>query len=300
MAMPQYFIKIMPILFVFLWSTGIIGAKMGLPYSEANTFLSVRLVLVLALLWLIILAFKIKYIGTKSSIIAAIVSGGLMFGVYLLGITNAIQFGLSAGLTALIVAMQPILTALIMRHMFQDRLAPRQWLGIMVAFLGVTIVLSSKINALNYSEGLSYLGLGFATLALFGITVGTIYQKRHKSQMDLRAISFWQNIGALLIIAPWALLYDTGIIIWSFEFIFALAWQVIILSIVTTFLLLMLIKTQTSNQVASLFFFVPGVTSVLGWLLFNETLGWFEVAGIIIASYGVFLTRNTIKKVIIK
>ncbi|NRA87951.1 MAG: DMT family transporter [Rhizobiales bacterium] len=290
--MPQIFVKIMPLAFVFLWSTGFIAAKMGLPYIEAYTFLSIRLLCALAILWLILMFWKVKYIERKEYIFEAIIAGGLISGVYFLGVFSSIQYGLSAGLTALIVSMQPILTALIVRRLFHEKLEPKQWLGIMIAFLGVCMILAHKINADDIEHGLSFIGLAFATMGLLGITIGTIYQKNRKGDMDLRAVTFWQNVGALIVIVPWAIFYDTESITWSYELIFSLSWLVIILSIVTLFLLLMLIKQHSANQVASLFFLVPGVTAVFGWLFFEEVLGWFEIVAIIIASCGVLLARR--------
>ena len=252
--MRNLLIKAMPLTFVFLWSTGFIGAKLGLPYIEAYSFLSIRIVFVLAILLALIAIARVRIVDEFENIIHAMISGGLMSGIYLLGAFSAIQFGLSAGLTALIVSMQPILTALIVRRIYHERLDPKQWLGIAIAFLGVCMVLSRKILAVELEDSLSYQGLGFAVFALVAITVGSIYQKSHKGDMDLRTVTFWQNIGALIIIAPCALLFDSGEIIWDIELVFALSWLVIILSIVTMFLLLMLIKAQSANQVASLFF----------------------------------------------
>lgn len=289
--MPQFLIKMTPIIFVFLWSTGFIGAKLGLPYIEAATFLTVRFVAVLTILAVFMLSFKVKFKAEKSDISEAMIAGALMQGVYLLGVFNAIQYGLSAGLTALIVAMQPILTALIVRRIFRERLAPRQWLGVVIAFIGVSMVLSHKIGAYELGESLSFMGLMWVVLALFGITAGTIYQKSHKSQMPLSAVNFWQNMGAMVVVVIFALLYDSGEIEWSGELIFALSWLVIVLSVVAYYLLFMLIKANSANKTASLFFLVPGMTAVWGWLLFGETLGWFEIVAIVIASYGVLLAR---------
>lgn len=131
----------------------------------------------------------------------------------------------------------------------------------------------------------------WVVLALFGITAGTIYQKSHKSQMPLSAVNFWQNMGAMVVVVIFALLYDSGEIEWSGELIFALSWLVIVLSVVAYYLLFMLIKANSANKTASLFFLVPGMTAVWGWLLFGETLGWFEIVAIVIASYGVLLAR---------
>lgn len=289
--MPSNIIKFLPVIFVFLWSTGFIGAKLGLPYIESASFLVVRFALVLAILAVFIASFKVRFLTSRRAVFDAMVSGLFMQGVYLFGVFSAIQNGLSAGLTALIVAMQPILTALIVRRLFKEHLAPRQWFGIAIAFIGVAMVLSHKITGFDVEESLSFVGLGFAIMALLGITIGTIYQKSHKSQMDLSAVNFWQNSGAMILVLIFALIYERQEIYWSGELIFALGWLVIILSILAYYLLFMLIKANSVNKTASLFFLVPGVTAVWGWLLFGETLGWFEIAAIVIASYGVLLAR---------
>ncbi len=292
------FVKSMPFVFVILWSTGFIGAKFGLPYIEAYSFLVIRFLLVLLLLTALVLIFRVKLRNNKKHIIEALITGGLLHGAYLLGVFSAIQYGLSAGMTALIVSLQPILTALIVRRLFSERLAGAQWLGIFIALIGVAMVLSAKITAVELQDGLSYYGLGFATLALFSITIGAIYQKHHKGDMDLRVVGIWQYVGGLLVVTPFALFYDSFEIEWSGELMLAMAWLVIVLSIITIFLLLLLIKAQSSNQVASLFFMVPSVTAIFGWLLFGETLGWFEIAAIVIASYGVLLARAPNKPIL--
>lgn len=293
--MPPYIIKFIPLIFVFFWSTGFIGAKLGLPYIESATFLAIRFALVLALLAIFIFSFKVKFFVGRRAVAEAMIAGALMQGVYLLGVFNAIQYGLSAGLTALIVAMQPILTALVVRRVFNENLAPRQWLGIAIAFIGVTMVLSHKITAFDVEDSLSFVGLGFAIFALFGITIGTIYQKSHNSKMALSAVNFWQNAGAAVVVIIAALMFDSGQIDWSGELVFAMSWLVIISSIVGFYLLFVLIKANSANKTASLFFLVPGMTAIWGWLIFGEALGWFEIMAIVIASLGVLLARAEVK-----
>lgn len=293
--MPHYFIKSIPLIFVFLWSTGFIGAKFGLPYIEAYSFLTIRFVLVLAILLAIIIGFRVKFFAKISEIIEVLVAGGLMQGVYLLGVFSAIQYGLSAGLTALIVAMQPIFTALIVRRIFHEYLAPRQWFGVVLAFIGVSMVVSHKIMETEIEFGLSYEGLGLAIMALLAITIGTIYQKSHKSQMPPSTVNFWQNVGAIIVVAPFAIIYDSGEIEWSNELLFSMGWLVLVLSIASYYLLILLIKNNSTNKTVSLFFLVPGLTAIWGWLFFGETLGWFEILAIVIASLGVLLARAETK-----
>lgn len=295
--MPPFIIKTIPFIFVMIWSTGFVGAKLGLPYIESASFLVVRFVLVMAILVAFMLSFKVEFLASWQEISKPLIAGGLMQGVYLLGVFSAIQYGFSAGLIALIVAMQPILTALIVRRVFNESLAPRQWFGIAIAFIGVAMVLSHKITSYNIEDSLSLIGLGCAVLALLGITFGTIYQKSHKSQLPLSAVNFWQNMGAFVLVIIFALLLDSGEVDWSGELVFAMGWLVLVLSILAYYLLFMLIQANSANKTASLFFLVPGVTAIWGWLMFGEVLGWFEIAAIAIASLGVLLARAEIKTV---
>ncbi|AVM73569.1 DMT family transporter [Magnetospirillum gryphiswaldense] len=282
------FTKAMPALFVLLWSTGFIGAKYGLPYAEPFTFLSIRFVLIISLLAALALAARAPWPRQPRQIVHLLVSGTLVHAAYLGGVFAAIHHGLPSGMAALLVGLQPILTALVAGPLFGEEIRVRQWLGLLLGLVGVTLVLAARNGGLSV-DGLSWAGIGFALVALLGITAGTLYQKRFGQGMDLRTGSLVQYVGALLVLLPVAMTTETMRVHWSLDFVLALLWLVLVLSLGAITLLMMLIRSGEAARVASLFYLVPPVTAGLAWLLFDETLSPIGLAGMALAALGVAL-----------
>ncbi|CDK98404.1 conserved membrane protein of unknown function [Magnetospirillum gryphiswaldense MSR-1 v2] len=282
------FTKAMPALFVLLWSTGFIGAKYGLPYAEPFTFLSIRFVLIISLLAALALAARAPWPRQPRQIVHLLVSGTLVHAAYLGGVFAAIHHGLPSGMAALLVGLQPILTALVAGPLFGEEIRVRQWLGLLLGLVGVTLVLAARNGGLSV-DGLSWAGIGFALVALLGITAGTLYQKRFGQGMDLRTGSLVQYVGALLVLLPVAMSTETMRVHWSLDFVLALLWLVLVLSLGAITLLMMLIRSGEAARVASLFYLVPPVTAGLAWLLFDETLSPIGLAGMALAALGVAL-----------
>ncbi len=277
-----------PALFVLLWSTGFIGAKLGLPYAEPLTFLILRFVLVVALLLPATLWLKTRWPRTGAQALHIAVAGILVHAGYLGGVFCAIHQGLSAGFTALIVGMQPLLTAVAAPRLLGERVSPRQWLGLVLGLAGVALVVWEKIPAGKASAG----GLALAALALACITLGTLYQKRHGGGADPTAGSIIQFAASALVLAPFALTLESQRIVWSGEFVFALAWLVVVLSLGAISLLYMMLRRGEAARVSSLFYLTPPVTAVMGFLIFGETLGALALAGMAIAAAGVALAMK--------
>jgi drug/metabolite transporter (DMT)-like permease len=282
------FTKAMPALFVLLWSTGFIGAKYGLPYAEPFTFLSIRFVLIISLLAALAVAARAPWPRQPRQIIHLLVSGTLVHAAYLGGVFAAIHHGLPSGMAALLVGLQPILTALVAGPLFGEEIRVRQWLGLLLGLVGVTLVLAARNGGLSV-DGLSWVGIAFALVALLGITAGTLYQKRFGQGMDLRSGSAVQYVGALLVLLPVAMTTETMRVDWSLDFVLALLWLVLVLSLGAITLLMMLIRSGEAARVASLFYLVPPVTAGLAWLLFDETLSPIGLAGMALAALGVAL-----------
>lgn len=282
------FTKAMPALFVLLWSTGFIGAKFGLPYAEPFTFLSIRFVLIISLLAALALAARAPWPRQPRQIIHLLVSGTLVHAAYLGGVFAAIHHGLPSGMAALLVGLQPILTALVAGPLFGEEIRVRQWLGLLLGLVGVALVLAARNGGLSV-DGLSWVGIAFALVALLGITAGTLYQKRFGQGMDLRTGSLVQYVGALLVLLPVAMTTETMRVDWSLDFVLALLWLVLVLSLGAITLLMMLIRSGEAARVASLFYLVPPVTAGLAWLLFDETLSPIGLAGMALAALGVAL-----------
>ncbi len=273
--------------FVLLWSTGFIGAKFGLPYAEPLTFLSIRFGIVVALMTLWVLASRAAW-PTRQQSGALLIVGVLLHGVYLGGVFTAIWLGLEAGIAALIVCMQPILSALLARTMLGERMTGVQWAGLCVGLAGAMLVVSRKLGS-----GIGdWSGLGLCIIGLFGISIATIYQKKHCADAPMRSGAVLQYLGALALIAPLALIFETREVSWTGEFLFALGWLVIVLSLGAVGLLMSLIKRGEASKVASLFFLVPPCTALMAWGLFGETLGFLATLGVALTVIGVAMVMR--------
>lgn len=282
------FTRAMPALFVLLWSTGFIGAKYGLPFAEPFTFLSIRFVLIIALLVGLGIAARAPWPKDPRQLVHLLVSGALVHAAYLGGVFAAIHNGLPSGMAALLVGLQPLLTAVVVGPLFGERIGGRQWLGLAAGLAGVALVLAARPGGLSFA-GLSLSGMGLALVALLGITAGTLYQKRFGQGMDLRTGSAVQYFGALLVLLPATMATESMDVEWSLQFILALAWLVLVLSFGAITLLMMLIRSGEAARVASLFYLVPPVTAALAWILFDERLTAPGLLGMLLAALGVAL-----------
>ena len=282
------FVTAMPALFVLLWSTGFLGAKYGLPYAEPLTFLSVRFLLVIVLLGGVALLTKAPWPSSPGLAGHIAVSGILVHAIYLGGVFLSIHRGLPSGVSALIVGLQPLLTASVAGRLLGEKITLRQWGGLALGLGGVGLVLSTRIHGTSLT-GFGWDAIGFAVAALFGITAGTLYQKRFCTGMDLRSGAVIQYLGALVPIGIAAIATETMRIQWTTDFILAMAWLVLVLSVGAISLLMALTRMGEAARVASLFYLVPPVTAVFAWMLFGEQLGPVGLLGMVVAVAGVAL-----------
>lgn len=283
----------MPLLFVLLWSTGFIGARLGLPDAGPLTFLSVRYAIVIVLMGALAWWVRAPWPSSWGAAGHIAVSGLLVHAVYLGGVFTAIAHGLPAGLAALVVGLQPLLTALGARVFLHEQVLPVQWLGLTLGVLGVAMVVVHKAGTVPASAMVSMLAPVF--VALLGITAGTLYQKRFCPSFDLRSGSVLQFLPSLLLTGCVALLTESQAIRWSGEFVFALAWLVLVLSLGAVNLLNLLIRRGSAVHVASLFYLTPPATALIAWLLFDERLGPLALASMGVAALGVWLARQPVK-----
>jgi len=275
-----------PGLFVVLWSTGFIGARLGLPYAEPFTFLALRFALVALLLALITGAAGYRWPHFRACGHLA-VSGLLLHGIYLGGVFASIAAGVEAGVSALIVSIQPLLVALVAARWLDERTGPRQWLGLVLALAGVTLVVARKLEA---GAG-TPLGMSLSVLALLGITAGTVYQKRFCAGIHLVSGNVVQFAAAAIATGALALLLEQRRIDWTGEFVFALAWLVLVLSVGAISLLYLLLRHGAAARVSSLFFMVPAVTALMAWPLFGEGFGGLALVGMLLTVSGVALVN---------
>lgn len=280
----------MPGIFVLLWSTGFIGAKFGLPYAEPFTFLFIRFVLTLMLLIPLTWLMRISWPSSPRLWKHIAVSGLLVHGTYLGGVFYGIYLGMPAGLAALLVGLQPLLTATCAGPLLGERLTKQQWLGLLLGLIGISLVLGSKLElGSTLFSGFGAGALISVMAALAGISLGTLYQKRYCTSMPLLSGAVIQYMAAGVLLGFGALLFESREVEWSMTFILTLGWLVLILSIAAILLLMALIKKGEASRVASLFYLVPPVTALQAWWLFDERLPLLGLAGMVIAIAGVVM-----------
>jgi drug/metabolite transporter (DMT)-like permease len=276
-------VALMPGLFVVLWSTGFIGAKFGMPFAPPFTFLLLRFIVVTLTLCAVALIVRAPWPRRPGELGRLAVVGLCIHGAYLGGVFLAISLGIPAGIAALMVSLQPLATAFISGPYLGERLSRRQWLGLVLGFVGVVLVVVDK---LGWREG-DMIGVLAAAVALAGITGGTLYQKRHVTGMNLITGSCVQFAAAGLAVLPLALFVEQQPVVWTGSFVFALLWLSFVLSLGAMTLFHLMIRRGAAARVASLFYLTPAVTAVFAWLLFGETLSWPAILGLIVATIGV-------------
>jgi drug/metabolite transporter (DMT)-like permease len=275
-----------PGVFVVLWASGFVGAKLGLAYAEPLTFLAVRMAAAVALIGAIALLTRPKWLSTPGLVHSAI-TGSLIHGCYLGGVFIAIEHGLSAGMIALVVSLQPVLTSTLANRWLGERVRALQWLGLALGIAGVYLIVRDKAT----TGGATPFAWAAGVVALTGITVGTLYQKRFGGGIDWRPGLFIQYGTALVIFALGAFAFETRVIHWTPQFVFAVAWLVLVLSVGAVWLLFYLIRRNAATRVVSLFYLTPPVTALMAWLLFDERLAPLALVGMAVCVAGVFLVN---------
>lgn len=278
-----------PALFVLLWSTGFIGTKYVLSGAEPLTYLAVRMVFVVALMAIIVAVWRPQWPDAKGFGHSAI-AGLLVHGFYLAGTAVAIAHSVPAGLSALIPGLQPILTSTLANRWLGERVTPLQWTGLLLGLAGTILVLHSR--SMSGDVGWGWFATG---VALVSITLGTLYQKRYCTKIDWRSGNLIQFVAAGLLFALGAFAFETRVIHWTAEFILALAWLVVVLSIGSIGLLYWLIRHSAATSVASLFYLVPATTAFMAFVLFNERLDIVSIAGMAICAAAVLLVNRPVK-----
>ncbi len=271
-----------PLIFVVAWSSGNIFTKFGLPYADPFTFLAIRFAIATLLMVAISVMFRAPWPASLREIGHIVVAGTLAYTVYLCAVFIAIDQGVATGTAALIAGLQPILTAAVVGRLLSETVSRRQWIGLFLGLVGVTLVVWRKLAIAEGSDA----GMAFAVLALLGLTAGAIYQKRFCSAMDLRTGTAIQLATAGLITVVLALVFETREVAWTGEFVFALAWLVVVLTVGAYMLLFHLLSIGAASRVASLFYLTPPTTAVMGYFVFGETLGGLALIGMAVAVVG--------------
>jgi drug/metabolite transporter (DMT)-like permease len=278
-----------PALFVLLWSTGFVGAKYGLPYAEPFTFLGLRLAIAAALLALLAVVLRSAGMASRPQYGRAAVVGIFLHAGYLGGVFYGISLGIPAGVSAVVVSLQPVLTAVLAARVLGERPTARQWLGLGLGVAGVVLVVGPGIAAADSAEPLSTAGLAGCLVALASGTLGTVYQKRHGDGIPLVWGTAVQYVAAAALLLAVAVATEDMTIRWTVEFVGALVWLVVVLSLGAVLLLLLLLRRGTAASVSSLYYLVPPAVAVEAFLLFGERVSALSLVGIVVTTLGVAL-----------
>ncbi|WP_326536528.1 DMT family transporter [Pseudorhodoferax sp.] len=284
MSLSSGWVRSMPVVFVLIWSTGFIVARYGMPQSPPLKFLALRFALALLCFGVWARLARAAWPAGRGQWLHLAVTGVFMHAGYLGGVWAAVKLGMGAGLVALLVGLQPVLTAMWVASR-GGQVAGRQWAGLALGFGGLALVVWQKLG--HGEVGASNLVL--ALLALASITIGTLYQKRYLQPCAVPTANCVQNAAALLVTLPLALALETEAIRWNADFIGAMAWSVLVLTLGGSSLLYLMIQRGAATAVTSLLYLVPPTTALMAWALFGEPITVFTLAGTALTAFGVAL-----------
>jgi len=292
-------VRAMPAVFVLIWSTGFIVARFGMPHSPPFTFLLIRYLLSMACFVPWIIWAKVPWPKNRTQFLHLSVTGILMHAGYLGGVWAAVKAGMGSGLSALIVGIQPVLTAIWLSSLqarstasaegdgvHVSAVTPRQWLGLMLGLAGLLMVVWRKLTQGSALDHVNLLNIAFAIAALLCITAGTLYQKRFVQPCDVRSANTVQLLAAACVTLPLALL-EVESVDWVPEMVGAMAWSVLGLTLGGSSLLYVLIQRGAAASVTSLMYLVPPTTAVMAWVLFDEPITAMTLAGTALTALGV-------------
>lgn len=286
-------LRLAPVLFVLLWSTGFIASKIGSDHAEPFTFLTIRFGMVLMILVPWVVFYIRPHWPTRGQTLSAVVTGLLIHAGYLGGILWSMRLGMPASVGAIIVSTQPVLTALLSGPLLGEWPDRRHLLGLPLGLAGVFLVLSPKLlDAVPGVATWSTAALVAVITALFSITLGTIHQKRHGTGGDLVALTLVQYLAAFVFAVGVAVTTETLEVDWSWRFVLANLYLVLVLSIGAIWLLLIMIRASAVGKVTSLFYIVPATTTVIAALLLDERLSLVQIAGIGLVMAAVYAMRR--------
>lgn len=280
----QAWLRAMPWVFVFIWSTGFIVARYGMPNSPPFTFLVIRYALSIACFMAWVTWARVKWPQSREQWAHLAVTGVLMHAGYLGGVWAAVKVGMGSGLSALIVGLQPVLTAFWLSSR-GGHVSRRQWQGLVLGFIGLAMVVSRKLEG---GIEVTPWSLTMAVMALCSITTGTLYQKHFVQPCDVRSANAVQLMAAFVVTLPIALL-ESEAVQWNVEMMGAMAWSVLGLTLGGSSLLYILIQRGAAASVTSLMYLVPPTTAVMAWFLFSEPITLVTLLGIAVTAIGVSL-----------
>ena len=280
-------VKFFPLLFVFLWSSAFITTKPIIDYSDPFAALAFRFLFVAFGFFLFSLYKKQKIIVPKKKVVESLLSGVLFHGFYLGGVFFSISKGMPAGITALIVTLQPILTNVLAGPILKENVSIKQWVGVCFGFAGAVIVLGFDIGT-----NLPVIGVLASFIALFAITTSTLWQKKLSYNLPLSVSNMYQAIGGCFFHIIIILFFTQPYINFSQTFLIAISHQILLVSFGAFTILMYLIKNNSASKTVSVFFLIPPVSAVMAYLFLDESLAKLDILGLVLATIGVFIATR--------
>ena len=279
---------VMGALFIFFWASGFVAAKYGLPYAEPFTLMTARFVVASAIMVPACFFLKTAWPGTSTAIHILIAGFGIQV-VYLSGVYYGISFGVSTGVTALVVGLQPLLTGVLAGFVLNETITRRNWVGLVLGFVGLALIVWDRVA----SPTDTLWGLGALIVGLIGITAGTLYQKKYCGPFDIRTGVALQTVLSCIVMIAIAASFETMQIDWTADFVFAVLWSAIGLSVIASCLYYWLIQRGAAARVTSLIYLSPPTTALMGWAMFGEIMSWIALGGMAVAMAGVAMAVRT-------
>ena len=293
--MPKQLEKFAPALFVFLWSTGFIGAKYIVPYAQPFTFLTIRYVIACVILLAIAAIIKQPLRLSRDHLKASIGVGLLLHVIYIGGVFYAVSLGVSAGISAVIVIIQPVLVSVLAVPLLGERLRWAQIIGLILGVVGIALLLLPKVFQGDYSVTTSGIGIFICVVALLGTSAGYLMQKKLGTDIPFLTGTGAQYAVSAVVFLVLSLSTEDQIINWTPEFLFGLAWIVLMLSIGSIVLLYGMLRTGSASKVSSLYYLVPPVAAIQAFFLFQEIIPPVGIIGMVLAGLGVVLVMRQSK-----
>ena len=289
-ASSKWLIAAAPLLFVVLWATGFVVARLSAPHADPLSFLAIRFPIAGLLFAGIAAALGAPWPGRKAAFHAAM-AGAFLHGGYLGPVYWAVAHGMPAGVSALIVGLQPLMTAILAAWIVKEAISLRHWIGLAVGILGVALVVWPKLQ-MGMTGGITPLTTAVNVFGALSIAFGTVYQKRFATALNLASGGAWQYVGATAVVLGFALAMEDFHFDGSFNAWFALGWSVVVLSLGAITLLMLLIRHGGVARVSSLIFLVPGVSALMAYGLFGETLSAVQIIGMAVCAGAVLIVTR--------
>ena len=280
-------VRIFPLIFILLWSSAFITTKPIIDNSDPFSALAFRFFFVALGFYLFTLYFKQSIIIQKKNLIESVFSGILFHGLYLGGVFYSISIGMPTGIAALIVTLQPVLTNTLSGPILGEKVSLKQWIGVLLGFIGAALVLG-----LDVGSDIPLLGLVATIAALIAITTSTIWQKKLSNNLPLSVSNFYQAIGGCLFHVFIIIFFTEPYIDFTKTFFIAMSHQIFFVSFGAFTILMYLIKKNSASKTVSIFFLIPATSAFMAWLFLNESLTNLDLLGFLIATIGVYIATR--------